>query len=472
MKKQLYIFFAFMLIGLACSTPKSINSSIKFNTIPVQYQVKDTNKISKISMTQYFNDTLLLRLLDSALVYNNDLQMAYQKVEMAKSILQFNKGNLLPQLSTGGTAGINRFGLYTMDGAGNSTTDITPGNRIPLNLTDLYLGLQTSWEVDFRGKLSSQKKSAAAKLLASQEGLKYVKINIISEVAFAYYNLIALDKELEIITETSKKQMEALEYVKAQKEAGKSNELAVLQFSAQLHNLNILEWEVKQQMARSENQLNYLIGRFPQFINRDKNGLNTPNVILHTGIPSDMLTNRPDIQLASFQLAAMRLDVKAAKAAFLPSFTINGGIGFQAFNSAYLFRSPESMAYSFLGGLVAPLVNKSAIKSAFNTAKASEIDAMAFYQQKVLNGYIEVVNGVNEVNNLDKIHKLAINKNIENINAVESALSLFKSARVPYLDVIISQQNALQSNLELVDIARRIKIANINLYKSIGGAAE
>ena len=157
MKKQLYIFFAFMLIGLACSTPKSINSSIKFNTIPVQYQVKDTNKISKISMTQYFNDTLLLRLLDSALVYNNDLQMAYQKVEMAKSILQFNKGNLLPQLSTGGTAGINRFGLYTMDGAGNSTTDITPGNRIPLNLTDLYLGLQTSWEVDFRGKLSSQK---------------------------------------------------------------------------------------------------------------------------------------------------------------------------------------------------------------------------------------------------------------------------------------------------------------------------
>ena len=130
------------------------------------------------------------------------------------------------------------------------------------------------------------------------------------------------------------------------------------------------------------------------------------------------------------------------------------------------------MAYSFLGGLVAPLVNKSAIKSAFNAAKASEIDAMAFYQQKVLNGYIEVVNGVNEVNNLDKIHKLAINKNIENINAVESALSLFKSARVPYLDVIISQQNALQSNLELVDIARRIKIANINLYKSIGGAAE
>ncbi len=472
MKKNLFIFCAFTIIGLACSMPKSINSSIKSNELPAQYQKTDNNKITKISIAQYFKDTLLLNLIDSALVYNNDLQIAYQKVELAKSMLLYNKGNLLPQLSAGANSGIKRFGLYTMDGAGNSTTDITPGNKIPLDLTDLYLGVQTSWEIDFRGKLLNQKRSAAAKLLATQEGLKYVKINLISEVSHAYYNLIALDKELEIISATTKKQMEALDYVKAQKEAGKSNELAVLQFSAQLHNLNILELEVRQQMSRVENQLNFLIGRFPQFINRDKNGLNSSNVILNTGIPSELLTNRPDIQQATYQLAAMRLDVKAAKAAFLPNFIINSGVGYQAFNSTYLFRSPESMAYSFLGGLIAPLVNKTGIQSTFNAAKASEIEALALYQQRVLNGFVEVVNGVTEVNVLEKINILTINKNLENNNAVESALFLYKSARVPYLDVIISQQNALQSNLELIDIARRIKIANINLYKSLGGAIE
>ena len=85
---------------------------------------------------------------------------------------------------------------------------------------------------------------------------------------------------------------------------------------------------------------------------------------------------------------------------------------------------------------------------------------------------MQVTNGVNEVKSLEEIQKIAIKKNDENINAVESALSLYKSARVPYLDVIISQQNALQSNLELVDIARRIKLANINLYKSIGGISK
>lgn len=193
---------------------------------------------------------------------------------------------------------------------------------------------------------------------------------------------------------------------------------------------------------------------------------------MNTGIPSELLTNRPDIQQATYQLAAMRLDVKAAKASFLPNFNINSGVGYQAFNSTYIFRSPESMAYSVVGGLVAPLVNKTAIQSAFNAAKASEVEALALYQQKVLNGFVEVVNGITEVNMLEKIKKLAINKNFENINAVESALFLYKSARVPYLDVIISQQNSLQSNLELIDITRRIKIENINLYKSLGGSIE
>lgn len=472
MKNQITIFCAILLLGLSCAVPKSLNQDLSNKPLPASYQNVDNDSLTKISLTQYFKDSFLLNLIDSAMVYNNDIQMAYQKVEMAKSILQYNKGNLLPQVSLATNGGVRRFGLYTMDGAGNSTTDIAAGKKVPVDLPDLYLGLQSSWEVDFRGKLTNQKKSALSKLLATEEGLKYVKTNIIAEVAFVYYNLIALDQELDIIAATTNKQKEALEYVKAQKEAGKSNELAVLQFSAQLHSLNMLELEVRQQMSRTENQLNFLVGQFPQQIKRDKNGLNTSNTLIHKGVPSDLLTNRPDIQMASLQLEAMRFDVKAAKAAFFPSINVTSGLGFQAFNSAYLFKSPESIAYTFLGGLIAPLVNKSAIKSTFSYAKASEIEALATYQQKILNGFVEVTNGVNEVKSLEEIQKIAIKKNDENINAVESALSLYKSARVPYLDVIISQQNALQSNLELVDIGRRIKLANINLYKSIGGISK
>ena len=470
MKTYIYTGLALLFIGISsCNPYKIISKSIPKKELPSLYLTNDANKISQIKRADFIDDTLLLQLVDSAFTYNNDVQMAYQKVEMAKSGLQYYKGSLLPQASLIGSGGLRKFGLYTMDGAGNSTTDITPSNRVPIDLPDINIGVQTSWEIDFRGKLTNQKKAAASKLLASEEGVKYIQTNLVADIAYSYYELLALDHELDIINETTQKQNEALEYVKAQKEAGKTNELAVLQFSAQLFNLHILEREVRQLISKEENKLNFLVGRFPQNIHRSKKSLYSNLSTLNAGIPSELLTNRPDIKMASLNVASAKLDLNAAKAAFLPSFNIISGIGFQAFNSNYLFRTPQSIAYNILGGLVAPLVNKSAIKSSFNFAQAIQVDAYAQYQQKILNGYIEVVNELSELDNLKIINLLATKKNKDNITAVENAFSLYKSARVPYLDVIIAQQNALQSNLDLISIAKRIKISNIKLYKSLGG---
>ena len=130
------------------------------------------------------------------------------------------------------------------------------------------------------------------------------------------------------------------------------------------------------------------------------------------------------------------------------------------------------MAYNFLGGMVAPLINKSAIKANFNQANANEIEALSYYQQKIINGYVEVVNEFGELNNLSAIATISKNKNEKNNLAVDNALSLYKSAKVPYLDVIVAQQNALQSNLELINIAKREKITAMNVFKSIGGGWE
>lgn len=468
MKK--FIFPLGLIIALsACSGNKQIQNTIAFKELPLSYPDKPNESISQISRNIFLNDPILTNLIDTAFIYNNDLQMAFQRIEMAKSNLQYYKGKLNPEINININGGVRRFGLYTMDGAGNSTTDIIPNKRVPANLPDIFTGFQANWEVDFRGKLSNQKKAAYAKLLSTDEGIKYIKTNLVTEISTRYYELIALDKELETIKETITKQKEALEYVKAQKDAGKTNELAVLQFSGQLQNLLMLELEIQQQVLRTENSLNILIGRFPQYIQRNKESLYESNAILYKGLPSDLLSNRPDIKAAELILNAAKFDVKAAKAAFLPSFNIVSGIGFQAFNSSYLFRTPESMAFSLLGGLVAPLVNKSAIKANFNAANANEVEALSYYQQKIINGYVEVVNEFAEFKNLSAIDIIAKKKNEDNNLAVDNALALFKSARVPYLDVIIAQQNALQSNIELINIAKRKKITSLNLYKSIGG---
>ena len=471
MKKLIFLFTLTILLA-ACSINKQAQKVIAYKQLPASYVNQANDSITKIKRKDYLNDRFLADLIDTAFVYNNDLQIAFQKIEMAKSNFQFYKGKLNPELNANLNGGVRKFGLYTMDGAGNSTTDITPNNRVPVNLPDIFAGFQANWEVDFRGKLSNQKKAAYAKLLSSEEGIKYIKINLVTEIAKWYYELIALDKELEIVNETINKQKEALAYVKAQKDAGKTNELAVLQFNGQLQSLLILELELQQQINKTENGLNYMIGRFPQKIERNKESLYQANAILNKGLPSDLLNYRPDIKAAELNLNAARLDVNAAKAAFLPSFNIVSSMGLQAFNSAYLLTTPESMAYNLLGGLAAPLINKSAIKANFNQANANEIEALSNYQQKIINGYVEVVNEFGELNNLSAITTIAKNKNEKNSLAVENALDLYKSARVPYLDVIIAQQNALQSNLELINIAKRKKITALNVYKSIGGGWE
>ncbi len=471
MKKFIFLFTLTILLA-ACSINKQAQKVIAYKQLPTSYVNQTNDSITQIKRKDYLNDRFLADLIDTAFVYNNDLQIAFQKIEMAKSNFQFYKGKLNPELNANLNGGVRKFGLYTMDGAGNSTTDITPNNRVPVNLPDIFAGFQANWEVDFRGKLSNQKKAAYAKLLSSEEGIKYIKINLVTEIAKWYYELIALDKELEIVNETINKQKEALAYVKAQKDAGKTNELAVLQFNGQLQSLLILELELQQQINKTENGLNYMIGRFPQKIERNKESLYQANTILNKGLPSDLLNYRPDIKAAELNLNAARLDVKAAKAAFLPSFNIVSSMGLQAFNSAYLLTTPESMAYNLLGGIAAPLINKSAIKANFNQANANEIEALSNYQQKIINGYVEVVNEFGELNNLSAITTIAKNKNEKNSLAVENALDLYKSARVPYLDVIIAQQNALQSNLELINIAKRKKITALNVYKSIGGGWE
>jgi len=356
-----------------------------------------------------------------------------------------------------------------MDGAGNIMTEITPGKMVPIDLPDMYLGLQSSWEVDIRGRLKNLDQAALSRFFATQEGYKYVINSIAADVALSYYELLALDNELLVIRENAKKENEALAYIKAQKEAGKVSELAVQQFTAQYYNLIILEKEVLQSIRKEENRLNFLLGRYPQPVKRNQSNLYDVIDITSKAIPSTVLLERPDIKAAELRIKASKFDLQAARASFYPSFALNLGFGFQAFNSKYLFSSPESIAYTVAGNLIAPLVNRSAIKSQFNNAKATQIDAMLQYQQLILNAYVDVVNDFTEIDHLEEIKKLTENKAISFEKSVESSFDLYKAARVPYIDVLLSQQNALQTNIELIKIHKRSKIAIIKLYKNLGG---
>ena len=429
-----------------------------------------TTSIAGINWRQYFADAHLLKLIDTALSDNFDLQTALQRIEMSRSSVKLANGALLPQVSFNVGGSVRRFGLYTMDGAGNATTDITPGQTVPVNLPDMYIGLQSSWEIDIWGKLQSQRQSAISTYLASVEGTNFVISTLVADAAIYYNELVALDNALDVIRQTIRKQQDALAVVKVQKEAGRSNELAVLEFKAQLLNTQALEKNVLQQITELENKLNFLLGRYPQPIQRTKDILfkALPQQI-SAGFPSQLLANRPDIREAEFQIEASKFDLKAAKAAFYPNFNITASFGFQAFNPEFLFNSPASIAYSVMGTLVAPIINMNALKAQFNTAQANQLTAMYNYQKTVLNAYVEVANQLSNIQNLQQINALKKQQSEVLKQSVATANELYKYARASYLEVLIAQQSALQSNLELIHVTKQQRLSTINIYKALGG---
>jgi NodT family efflux transporter outer membrane factor (OMF) lipoprotein len=466
--------FLFSIAGLTGCSSLNTALSIPEKTLPNTFtQTVDKNEgitVASVNWREYFTDNNLQNLLDEAVKNNPDLQMALQRIEISRSSVKLANGALLPQVSLNVGGSVRRFGLYTMDGAGNSTTQITPGQTIPTNLPDMYLGMQSSWEIDIWEKLRHQRESAISTYLASVEGTNFVISTLVADVASYYTELLALDNELALVQQTITKQQEALEVIQLQKEVGRANELAVQQFHAQLLNTKILEKNIQQQVIEVENKINFLLGSYPKPIKRNKDVFaHELPVQIASGFPSQLLANRPDIREAEFKIQATQFDLQAAKAAFYPNFTITASLGFQAFNPEFLFSSPASIAYSVFGTLVAPIINMNALKAQFNTAQANQLTAMYHYQKTVLNAYVEVANQLVAIENLQQVNLLKTQQNVLLKKSVETSGELYRTARATYLEVLLAQQNALQSNIELIGVIKQQRLSAINIYKALGG---
>lgn len=430
----------------------------------------DTNTISKIHWKEYFADSILIQLIDSALILNQDLQIALQKIEMIRANTQKASGAQLPSVNLNIGGGMRRFGLYTMDGAGNATTDIIPGKRVPENLPDMFLGLTASWEVDLWGKFENAKLSSLSQFLAGVEGVNFVISNLVAEIALQYYQLLSLDNSQKIIEKTIITQIEAINVLNSQKQSGRANELAISQFESQLFDLKAMLRDIQREIIETENNLNYLIGHYPKAMNRNTASLLVQSQSsLLTGIPAQLLENRPDIREAEFMVKSAEYDVKSAKAAFYPSLQITASLGYQAFDPELLFRTPASTVYTLLGGLLAPIINTKALEADFNSALSNQMSALFHYHKTVLKSFVEVANGLSNSNALLEIYELKQQQKESLEKAVSVSNELFKYSKANYLEVLIARQSSLQAQLDVIEIAKRKKISEIQVYKALGG---
>ena len=463
---NLAVVLATLLCMGACKTPQA-------TILP-----KDTLKASLASMSRdssvtispawrdFFQDSVLRSLIDTALQNNHDLKITLQELAIAKSAITAKQGALLPSVSANLGAGISKVGRYTAEGAGNVGTELTPGRKIPTVIPDLAPTLQMDWTIDLWGKLNSDKKSAVERYLASEAGQRAIKSQLVADVAENYYALLALDYKLLVMQQYIALQKNAVRIARIQKEADADTQLAVEKFEAELAKAQADEYVLRQSIIETENNLNLLLGRLPQPMARAKSDfLQLQMPATAHALSTQLLLQRPDVVQAEHALEAAKWDVETARKEFLPSFNLSAAVGLNAFNPKYLVKLPESLIFSALGSLTAPLINKKAIQANFSQADALQIEALYNYDKALMTAYIEMSTLQSKITNLKQLRQFKQKQDEALMRAVSAAQKLYLNNRATYLEVIDSERGQLDCKMELIDTKLQQLSTLIDMYR-------
>jgi outer membrane protein, multidrug efflux system len=462
-----------LVIGLAsCQSNLSIQNRVNAD-LESYRQANEGNTVSDVQAC-WKRDSLLVQLIDSVLVRSNDIKIGFLEMAASRADFVYQRGLRMPTVGGVVQPSLRRFGKYTMDGIGNFDTNFSPNitddQIIPKNLPDLQMGLQSSWEWDIWGKLAKRKKASALRYLATESGQQWLITSLVAEVASAYGQLIALDKEMDILKANIDIQRKAFELVKVQKEAGVVNESAVQQLEAQLLNSRAQEGDVLQRITVLENQVRYYLNKPGAVIKRSPFPFQCSlDSSLFAQVQIDQLERRPDIRQAKLNLSAAFESKESAKLALKPSVVLSGILGVQGFQPAYLFQLPASMAYQLLGGITTPWLNRSAISADILRTDAQwKVQDLA-YQNALIQGYLEWDTQVKSLGYLQRQSQLKEREVLLTKGAINTVGTLFLTANASYLEVLTAQQNALRSELELLEYSRKRWTHAIQLYRVLGG---
>lgn len=477
--------------------------------VPEAYQQhpKAPENTSELAWESFFADPHLAALIDTALQNNQEVKIAMQDIHIASNEVYARIGEYYPFVTFKAESGISKQSDYTretigeglpgsegeaeasepasegeggssrassagMRTIGKQTYDILQGRAAPLAplLPNSMIGVAASWELDAWKKLRNAKDVAVYEYMATMEGRKLIITNLVAEIAMSYYELLALDNKLANLEQNIAIQQEVLGIIRMLKEAARSNELAVKRFEAEVQKNQSEIYAIKQEIIETENRLNFLMGRQPQHIERSAGQFTALNpASVAAGLPSQLMNNRPDIKRAELELAAADLNIQVAQAKFYPSFSMNASLGYEAFNPIYLVRTPQSLTYSLSVDMTAPLINKNAITAEYQTANARQIQAVYEYERTILNAYREVSNQLASIDNLSKNYQLK-HQQVETLTqSIDISRKLFQFARADYMEVLLTQRDAVEARMELIETKLAQLGAMVSLYKALGG---
>ncbi|WP_439698046.1 efflux transporter outer membrane subunit [Mucilaginibacter sp. AW1-7] len=458
-----YILPFTLLFGvvLSCKVTKTYNRpDIGTTGLYRDGQTNDTTTIAAMPWQKIFADTILRSLIQEGLNNNLDLKTAVQRILEAQATLQQSKAAFYPSLS--GNASVTRS---KQSSAGLNY----PAGTIVNTLTTTYqAGLTTSWEADVWGKLSSTKRAALATFLQTDAAKRAVQTQLIADIANNYFTLLALDKQLEITLETLKNRIKDVETMKELKAGAVVNGAAVVQSEANRYAAEVSIPDLKRSIRETENALDILLSRPPGAVNRGSLATQNMATELQAGIPTQLLTNRPDVQQSEYAFRAAFENTNVAKTYFYPSFTITASGGLSTLQLKDFFVN--SIFYNIAAGLTQPIFNQGLNKARLRTAQAQQQEALNSFQKTLL------VAG-QEVSNALYAHQTALEKQdarskqiIALQKSVEYTQELLRySSATNYTDVLTSEQNLLAAQLSGVNDKLQELQSVVNLYRALGG---
>jgi len=464
---------SFLMVLESCGIPK-YRLAMPPQALPFTFKGGETEvtleTTAQVGIDEFFQDPHLTNLIIQGLGGNQELKILTEEVQIANNEVLRRRGAYLPFVTLGAGAGLDKPSFFTPLGAAEEQLLTPAGGGFPTPLPDFMVAANLSWQIDIWRQLRNSRDAASLRLLATTEGRNYVVTRLVAEIAENYYGLMALDKQIENLDRTIALQERSLEIAMANKEGARGTELPVQRFQAEVRKNQSEKLIIKQEIIEVENRINFLSGRFPQPVFRVSAEFFDLNLYpLSLGLPSQLLQNRPDIRQAERELEAAGLDVKVAQANFYPKLNLYAGVGYEVFNPKYLTFSPETLIYNVAGDLVAPLINKSAIKAEYRNANAKQLQSVYHYQRVVLDAFTEVFNRMSKVENYTKSIEIKKQQLASLEASVDAATKLFNAARIEYLDVLFAQRDLMDARKVLIETKKEQLGAIVNTYQALGG---
>lgn len=411
-----------------------------YNRLPQQ---DDTTSIAEISWEDFFNDPILKEWIHVGLENNTDLNVARLKVDEAEAVLTAARGAFLP--------GVNAALKEQVSAPG--------GNAFSVNIG-------ASWEADIFGKLRNSKHQAAAALEQSVAYRQAVQTQLVASIANMYYTLLMLDEQMSVSQRTYDNWKENIRTMEALKRAGKTNEAAVLQAKSNQLNVQASMIDLEQSIVETENAFCALLGIVPVTVRRGHlNEQNFP-IELSAGLPSGLLSRRPDVKQAEMALAQAYYATNVAQASFYPQLSLSGTLGWNASGASV---DPSEFFANLAASVLQPVFAKRSLKANLKKAKAQQEEAMYQFRQAVLDAGVEVNNALIQWQAAQERMEVDRSQVVHLKAAVWNTQLLMKHGGATYIEVLTAQQTLLKAELaEASDKFAQIQ-GVINLYHALGG---